>query len=1445
MSDSGLPSADWLFQQQQELLGQRRMRAQTQPFWRSRRYSDTLAPHNDPPFLQSGSSASTRALEGKLNQLLTQWLAGDYQGMRLLMERIIDDLLSIDTRAPMIQFFAVGGVQLFMRFLCEPPKLPEEAPMPISGGFHYPPRTMNYIRIIAEITRTLTDVIVCDTSLSWYLYDCYPCVIYRLLELMRIPDLALVCCTMLEQMLAHLGPVLEIAKNPPLMRLLRSPHDGVVACACRITALLVTPSLTVGLTPFEYRRLTSREMILPFKRVQRVADSNALWLLSEPGLVERLIKLSETRVSAGVRVQAGNRAVAVMRPAEVIRLSQEAVPLEERTILDSTAAGGAPWGDLNLSNTLERSGEGGEAGAAPATNQFATQIVSALLGMLNHGEDQRRQQGREEVQNQQELPPSDVWQQSLANELARLPQRQSSPTQAELPERIPFSGISGPLPAAPTALGASPSSPSPNLDSGANTVMSPPVTTVPERGRREPVATVAPGAEEHGGGEDDAGSEGDWEDEPAEEANDEEGRFFEVRSGFDEDWAGEEGEFYYSDEVEEYYRENDLYVYEDAGERLTDEINEAVDQVLQQNAEDDETKVEVSWHVGITDTRERWHLRDPTLTAECDDNRVRLFGYAVTTPQQIRQFYEVDEKAMQALGAHAVSAPTGLHKVEVEHTVFNSQSEILYLLNVLLCTFYFSEPWKLMKECRWMERASAVFDTAFGLGDKNSVFVDIAPEVHLSERERSLPRFLTFTRRGEGESANKGLGEHTDSDAATALASDAPASGPPQKAQGDRRQTSSSESQLSSPQSPAVERAATTAPAVPNALMLGKDYIMPPMDEIYGRTRAAFATDGIAEAAQAGDDWVAEDNMQGPDMVRKLELLKGIHEFWHAQDRRECEMLQSDDIVTPSMAIAKKACEVILSAKENCAVEDSTFAVLQLYLRSFSYPFRTERCGAHAPQSEVGRLLLSYLLEHRIYNATCIPGLPNSLIPRIRLDSIGSLLCEMLMYHYDNLRHLARYVRGAVDLSALNRKKTREANRRASGAGGASSQHPGVHIRSQEQEEVARILAEPPLDREKYEPFASVLLRRIYCFGTEFQLVVRALVVSLTPGLRSAHNYMAKKHRQEETVPLEDSFLERTQTQDLITGSPQRLPYIRRISRAAAIRISLLQREGKDPESTKRAVGQQLVELVHELVRAPNRLPLAERPYPEMFDDGDMALLRGTVEPAEPGTRKDWTLPLFGSVVSDSVGLRHLAPLSEIVLGEPHKLIFSMIRPFEAERIDEIGFLTAVTSSIATVLRVAKLEGVVPGVHRVLGEIKPLAEVEYKAWKAEVTKRRRKARDSLLTNMTSDAGCTCDVPSNYVVEYPEDEAVYRCTAFASFGSCRPEQDARSYYEHFGGCFYRNYFRVLCVWLGHYAACQRFVEMLFYCTEVAFAEYKSICLYLLRELPQYFQEPLLL
>ncbi|EKG06254.1 hypothetical protein TCSYLVIO_002657 [Trypanosoma cruzi] len=1198
-----------------------------------------------------------------LRQISSAWERGDLNALHRCLQECT---VYFDPNKPhlLAYFVSLGGIDLFATLLCDvtmPARLSKASThqfgfMDTKG--HAP---WQLVRAIATLMRVLTELLVCHNELGWHYYDSYPGLFFRLLELAKVAELRLTAVVMLEHLVLSVGPVLEISKVPALQELIRTSDDATLAILCRVIALLIVPGVVLNQRESPHQSLVYPESLLPLQRIQRVIDSNVLWLIGEKDLVKRLVMLCEVRGAGDIRA---------MMQTERSVTSLEGIVFE------------------------------------PVMQELSTTAIAALPS-LGGG----------------------------------------------FPANNPFGGL--------------------------------------DFGQLGLVASRALGRNSNGSGTSNSNNS-----DPAT-------RF---------DWVGGRG-----------YGVEELI--EDAGGTPPPQALGAMMGIW---PEEDTTSaasiatvgsnVDFSWFVGCADAKQRWRMRDLTLREEVDDNCPLLCGFGPVTDSKSYEAFRKESRVFWQFLAPVLKDPSVSYGPQV---IVGAQSEILFVLNLMLSTFFFGDVWCKLRDCHWINAASRFYDSAFDSRANPHSFLPYMEQLQRSLELRQLPRFLEPAESSEERvSAERGGQERSEEDEEEGEAKN----GEPGEVQ---QENTSRNNKSNGSNKNQWEQFLVAA-------QLGED-------------TEAFIRHAAYHGVSDDDDGFDEKNHQhDPNTIRKLELLRGVQEFWNAQDRRECSMLHEGETAKESAPLALKIALTLARQNEDSCVETSACHALEGYLRCFSFPVR-QKSAADAPQTVLGDVLMRSIFEHRVYNATYVPGLSGSLSPAKRIDSFFALLGELVRYHYGNLTLLQDYVTGSVGLLHLNNPSA-----------ASSLQGHFNHATSEHAEQLLRL---PPLDREENEPFARVLLRRMCRHGCDTNLFLRSLLLSLTPGLRSRVNYLWKPVTSR-TVDVKETLDGPARIGDVVTGHPNRLNYIRKYSRRfvailserrAAAKKSSSGTDAKTAEcdasafflplssSSSADSKLSLWDMLQILLRSPHRLLLEERPFPCFFDDYDRALIIGDIELPPIGPPPQFLVPLFPELVDDGGdgGLGSLAGLERALLQEPHKLVYSMLGPLNAERIQNAGRLCVVTTCVLVFVRAARLGGG-DAVHEILRSLKSLAMVSYAKWKKQKNApnhcnkrwiRRAKQVGSCVSRLPREGSCYCTA----------NDGSARCSAFLFHGHCAPMSASEQYYYRYGGCFFRNMFRLMCVWIGHYGACQRYVETIYYCTEVPFAETKCVVLYLMRVLPDYFLE----
>ncbi|KPA85241.1 hypothetical protein ABB37_01593 [Leptomonas pyrrhocoris] len=1476
---------------------------------------EPLPPRRAPVYCRHLSDVELHknSTELSLHAIWSRWREGRYNELTEELVRVGDLIQSKEEIKFSSEFLAFGGIDVYCFILCDPftpLNFLKDRPTGHQRYSAFSERRLQrsvetILGIYSEIMLQLTDLLANQNDLGWALYDRCPGLFYRLIEFLEDSTLWTSATGLLEHALSCVGPVIEISKTPSLVKVLRGASLSALAAFCRFLALLILPGLAQGQNPIAARRLHYPESVVVLRQVQRVVDSNVLWLIGEEGLVGSLIRLCELRPS-GLRVQQGGRSM-MMPPAVATTMTLDAngnITTGERGGPENAMADAADsetaWEDDEADEEGEEEDgawqdtEGsGASGASDGTADFlvdGSSLPTFFAGL-------ERLLGIRQNAASMPLPRA-----ALPTSSSQPQGRQGAAAAANNTAGSPLARIGGNMAARPTPAAPQPPrqpQPPPQQPRGPAApllVPMPPMDVFTQASVTEYIRSamrmdgLGEAVEGNGAGAGPPGNQADVN------LNVELERLLNGLGGSQN--IAEQMELLRRTAPNQFQPEDSSRVVQWMLDR----------NLLEEDGMDQSFKssMEIQWWSGAVDTRQRWRLCDPSLLPQRDDNRREFIANATRRQWSLSvhqvslsEFLSANTRLNQQLfeALPQVREIAGLDVYGVQRIV-ESQSEVLFLLNMLLSTFYFSDAWRLLRDCRWVPRSAPMMAAAFGLDPTLPALVDVPPHVNLSEEVRSLPRFLSPL------SANPHV-----SCGATAAAKSVALSFPPYP----------------------------------------KNWRIVPFLELLGDNASTYLKDPNQMTEEELDN-----HQHGPDTMRKMELLRGLYEYCNAQDRTEQAMVVADEEVVASAARnAEAMAAVILRDREDSCVRIGLYQTLESYLRTFLYGI-DDRDDPTSPQTTLGSMLMPAMLE-RVYNGTRISGLNGSMVPSKLQSNMFSLLGELVRYHGGNLKTLCTYVTGEVDLSHLN-EAISNANR----------QNPV--ILSAVHEEVEEILKRPPLEREEHEPFGSVVLRRLLTFGVDTHLFLRSLLLSLTPGLRSRGNYLSKPVDDSiEDVRLPPAPPGIGRTSDIISGDAVRIAYIIRTSRQYAREISLAPKEGLQRTELLQELVQALARTPHRQppeqrpfpslfreasdtvllqgraalppVGPPRRLraPLFGR---QRTCDAELTRIIDAQDESrsiEERTATAHREVFQNSVISDAKVLADMAPLARLLLSEPHKLVFSALCGLNIEAMEDNTRLSVVTTVLLVLLRVAIVGDGVPdapptcsaddaglprkaadaetGIRAVLDKMRPFAQHGYETWlskeqdyRARQAEKRRAA--ALLAaaregrhfrSLQEDDGvCMCDwrdtatseeaeaetklrsrvatlpdegeeeegsmtldapsiVPrnnkhnknSNYdSIDFGVSPVVsrgvpapdllrWRCPGLMCYGCCDPPHEGSVYQREFGGCFYRSFFRLLCLWIGYYASCQRYVATVFFSTEVAFAEYKTVALFLLRILPDYF------
>ncbi|RNF02799.1 hypothetical protein TraAM80_06150 [Trypanosoma rangeli] len=291
-----------------------------------------------------------------LRRILSAWERGDLNALHRSLQ---DCAAYFDPNKPhlLAYFVGIGGIDLFVTLLCDvnmPARLGKTSSRPFGiydAKTHAP---WQFVRAIATLMRVLTELLVCHNELGWHYYDRYPGLFFRLLELAKVKELRLTALVMLEHLVLSVGPVLEISKVPALQELIHTNDAATLAILCRVIALLIVPGVVLNHHQSPHQRLVYPESLLPLRRIQRVIDSNVLWLIGEKDLVKRLVMLCEVRGSSDLDATMRNeRSVSFLEGSFFDQVVRElsttaitAVPSLTGGILSANFFGGVDFAQL-------------------------------------------------------------------------------------------------------------------------------------------------------------------------------------------------------------------------------------------------------------------------------------------------------------------------------------------------------------------------------------------------------------------------------------------------------------------------------------------------------------------------------------------------------------------------------------------------------------------------------------------------------------------------------------------------------------------------------------------------------------------------------------------------------------------------------------------------------------------------------------------------------------------------------------------------------------------------------------------------------------------------------------------------------------------------------------------------------------------------------------------
>ncbi|KAL7699523.1 hypothetical protein NQL31_004736 [Lotmaria passim] len=1482
---------------------------------------EPLPPRRAPVYGRSLSDVELRgnSTEMAIYIIWSRWREGRYNELTEELVRVGDLIQSEEEIKFSSEFLAFGGIDVYCFILCDPmtplnflkDRLTERQHYSALSERRRQRNVETLLGIYSEIMLQLTDLLANQNDLGWALYDRCPGLFYRLIEFLEDSTLWSSATGLLEHTLSCVGPVIEISKTPSLVRVLRGASPSALAAFCRFLALLILPGLAQGQNPILARRLHYPESVVVLRQVQRVVDSNVLWLIGEEGLVESLIRLCELRPN-GLRVQQGGRSMMMIPPAastaamtidangNVTTRGRAAVNEAINVVLGSDG----DWED----EEDEEEGEGEDldgawrdaeepegsaaSGASDGTADFL--VDGSSLPHLFAGFERLFGFG----QNAATTTATAAAPARPAPPAAQQPQRQGSVAQRAGSAAATRSA------AAPSSQQPQQQQQQPQQRGGAGSAAAMPAMEALMQG--DMLEYLRSAMRAGALGEAVEGNAAGVGPTPAPaNANTDLAR---VLNGLG---AGQN----VTEQMEFLSRITSNQFQEQDPTRL---VQWMLDRNLLEEDDMDQnfkSSMEIQWWVGAVDTRQRWRLCDPSLLPQRDDNR-REYVASATRQLWSRGYHQLTADEFDSANTRLnqqlfepLPQVRDISELDVYgvQRIVESQSEVLFLLNMLLSTFYFSDAWRLLRDCRWVPRSVPMMEAAFGLDPTLPALVDVPPHVILSDEMRALPRFLPPRPSSEHEGGSG---------------------------------------------------VASSSSSSPSLYPVG--WRLVPFLELLGDNASMYFKDPNQMTEEEPDN-----HQHGPDTMRKMELLRGLYEYCNAQDRTEQAMVVADaEVITSSAVNAEAMATVICRDREDSCVRIGLYQTLESYLRTFLYGV-DDRDSAQSPQTTLGARLMPAILE-RVYNGTRISGLNGSMVPAKLQSNMFTLLGELVRHHRGNLMTLCAYVTGELDMSHLNAAIS-NANRQNPVI--LSTIHEEVEeilkrppLEREEHEPFGSVMLRRLLtfSSDTHLFLRSLLLSLTPGLRARGNYVVKPVddavhdvrLPPAPPGIGRTSDIISG-----DAVRIAYVIRVSRQYAREISLTPKQEG-----SRRAELVLELVQVLTRTPhrQPPEQRPFPSLFSEASDTALLQGRCPLPSIGPPRWL----RAPLFGQQRPSEAtlsrliAAQDESRSPaertalahldfLEHAGVADAAVLAELAPLARLLLSEPHKLVFSALCGLNIETMEDNTRLSVVTTVLLVFLRVALVGAAAADcstamrasghddidndndngsnaearVRTVLDNMRPLAQHGYDTWlakerdfRARQAERRRAAAvlaaaregGHFRTLQEDDGVCMCDwrdaatseeaeadaklhrrAAATVRVEAEEDEAAldspatladrtsaasfvhtqrkhseydgidfgvspvvsrgvpapdslrWRCPGLMCYGCCDPPHEGSVYQREFGGCFYRSFFRLLCLWIGYYASCQRYVATVFFSTEVAFAEYKTIALYLLRVLPDYF------
>ncbi|CUG86588.1 Hypothetical protein, putative [Bodo saltans] len=859
--------------------------------------------------------------------------------------------------------------------------------------------------------------------------------------------------------------------------------------------------------------------------------------------------------------------------------------------------------------------------------------------------------------------------------------------------------------------------------------------------------------------------------------------------------------------------------------------------------------INFSWFCGRPDTKGRWRFQSMRVDpAEYE----RTFG--LLTPPEAHQragakFFETLQKDEVNRKAKASPKQQRAMAVAEQQAIVNSQSEIFFVLNSIMVTCHYTKAWHVLASYNTLQRCLDVFDSVFFVNQQST-------SIHASPPSRNSTNNTANT------FATDSVHTVDRFESSHAVAHRA----------GKFYETFWNPCPTTCIVTPAAAAAAGKQKVVPlgvgtnahhNADVDDDDFVTNLRDDPAATTREGDLSDDESEDSM--------DHRHDPDTLRKLELLRIIHEYCNAQDRGEWSRLTQTLLPTTSVNgvsrtsstplmhdLAKKVASQLITGVEDACTETVGAHALESILRCLGFRSSTRRrlaSGASGGEDEsaslissnntheaVAHILLPHLIGERIFNGiTGSSGTAHALSPWKRVDAFFAVMGETCKYNSASIRLLVRYLKGDIAVPS-------------------TPTYLGTPVTQPNATGAASALQSAPIARGQHDTVLSVFRYRLRRFGVDTNLFIRCMCLSITSELASPINYVWKPLNDSEasTTPanvvaivdeLKDSrsYLPDERVLEPTKNQMQRIYYVRELSRKLIEEFTqrFMQSSSNSEEDTESGDIRKMQwsrDALAAIFKAPSFYDAtpAGRPFPNLFSEEELCILHPCSALPRAGLSSELRNALVGTFGDTSAApsgataeadQQDLDFIAESIFQAPQELAYSMLSMLNAETIENTERLCVVTSTMLLFLRASRLGGQA-AVDALLDSVADIARARREKY---LSRRKRLQRSG--GSVAALAPCQAHGGAGQCnIETPLE---HQCDNFVFFGHCLPNTVVRDYYDLHGSDFFKNFFRLLCVWLAHYSCSQRYVETLYYCTEVPFGEWKMLALYLFRTIPNYF------